>query len=209
MIEFTILKNIMAYLYRHIRLDKKEPFYIGISSDDSYKRANEKSKRNNYWKNIINKSEYEVEILIDNITWKEACKKKKEFIALYGRLNLNNGTLCNMTDGGEGLINPSKETRDKKRNSMIGKNLGSSNGMTKLENKIKVSNSRKGKFTGKNSFVSKSINCYNLLGTLLATYDSITEAEKQTGVKNSNIVKVCKGFRKTAGNFIWKYNHSL
>jgi len=38
---------------------------------------------------------------------------------------------------GEGIINPSKETRDKKRNSMIGKNLGASNGMKKLENRIK------------------------------------------------------------------------
>ena len=30
----------MAYLYRHIRLDKNEPFYIGIGSDTNFKRAN-------------------------------------------------------------------------------------------------------------------------------------------------------------------------
>ena len=198
----------MPYLYRHIRLDKEEPFYIGIGSDDSYKRANEKSRRSTHWKNIVKKSGYEVEILLSNLTWEEACKKEKEFIALYGRINLNQGTLCNMTDGGEGIINPSKETRDKKRNSMIGKNLGASNGMKKLENRIKVSNSRKGRFIGKESSVSKSVNCYDLSGNLLATYNSILEAEKQTGVKNSNISKVCKGIRKTAGNFIWKY-HAL
>ena len=29
----------MAYIYRHIRLDKNEPFYIGIGSDKDYKRA--------------------------------------------------------------------------------------------------------------------------------------------------------------------------
>ena len=29
----------MAYVYRHIRLDKNEPFYIGIGSDKEYKRA--------------------------------------------------------------------------------------------------------------------------------------------------------------------------
>lgn len=198
----------MAYLYRHIRIDKNEPFYIGIGSDNSYRRANETSRRNIHWKNIVKKGEYKVEILIDDLTWEQACEKEKEFIALYGRANLNNGSLCNLTDGGEGLINPSKETRDKKRNSMIGKNLGSSNGMTKLENRIKVSNSRKGRFTGKESFVSRSVNCYDLQGTLVATYDSIIEAERQTGVKNPNITKVCKGLRKTAGNFIWKY-HSL
>lgn len=199
----------MPYLYRHIRLDKNEPFYIGIGSDSSHKRANERSRRSGHWKNIVKKGGYEVEIILDNLTWEEACEKEKEFIALYGRSNLNQGTLCNMTDGGEGLINPSKETRDKKRNSMIGKNLGSSNGMTKLENRIKVSNSRKGRFTGKESFVSRSVNCYDLSGNLLATYDSIIEAERQTGIKNPNITKVCKGLRKTAGNFIWKYNYSL
>ncbi len=199
----------MAYLYRHIRLDKNEPFYVGIGSDNSYKRANETSRRNLHWKNIVKKGPYEIEIILDNLTWEEACEKEKEFIALYGRTNLNKGSLCNLTDGGEGLINPSEETRDKKRKSMIGKNLGSSNGMTKLENRIKVSNSKKGRFTGKESFVSRSVNCYDLSGTLIATYDSIIEAERQTGIKNPNISKVCKGLRKTAGNFIWKYHELL
>ena len=199
----------MAYLYRHIRLDKNEPFYVGIGSDNSYKRANETSRRNLHWKNIVKKGPYEIEIILDNLTWEEACEKEKEFIVLYGRTNLNKGSLCNLTDGGEGLINPSEETRDKKRKSMIGKNLGSSNGMTKLENRIKVSNSKKGRFTGKESFVSRSVNCYDLSGTLIATYDSIIEAERQTGIKNPNISKVCKGLRKTAGNFIWKYHELL
>lgn len=41
----------MAYLYRHIRLDKNQPFYIGISNvDDDYKRAYKRSCRNKYWK---------------------------------------------------------------------------------------------------------------------------------------------------------------
>ena len=45
----------MAYLYRHIRLDKNEPFYIGIGGDDKgyYERAYHKiSHRNKHWKNI-------------------------------------------------------------------------------------------------------------------------------------------------------------
>lgn len=93
----------MAYVYRHIRLDKNEPFYIGIGSDNEYKRAYEKTRRNNYWINI-SKFGYEVDILIDNLTWEEACIKEKEFICLYGRTNLNQGTLCNLTDGGEGAF---------------------------------------------------------------------------------------------------------
>jgi hypothetical protein len=93
----------MAYLYRHIRLDKNEPFYIGIGSDVEYKRAYSKQKRNRYWNHIVNKYEYEVEIMIDDLTWEEACEKEKEFIALYGREDLGIGTLTNLTFGGDGV----------------------------------------------------------------------------------------------------------
>ena len=46
----------MAYVYRHIRLDKNEPFYIGIGSDMTNKRANERARRSELWKKIVAKS---------------------------------------------------------------------------------------------------------------------------------------------------------
>jgi hypothetical protein len=97
----------MAYVYRHIRLDKSEPFYIGIGADDKYKRAYDKSKgrRSEAWFRIINKAEYEVDILIDDIDIELAKEKEIEFIKLYGRRDLRTGTLVNMTDGGDGLNN--------------------------------------------------------------------------------------------------------
>jgi hypothetical protein len=58
----------MAYLYRHIRLDKNEPFYIGISADNDnykYKMAYYKHKRSNFWKRIVAKTDYEVEIFLE------------------------------------------------------------------------------------------------------------------------------------------------
>lgn len=36
---------------------------------------------------------------------------------------------------------------------------------------------------------------------------SISEAERITGIPNSNIVNCCKGKRKTAGGYIWKYKN--
>ena len=57
----------MAYVYRHIRLDKNEPFYIGIGSDMTNKRANEKARRSKFWKKIVAKTDYEIEILFDDI----------------------------------------------------------------------------------------------------------------------------------------------
>lgn len=92
----------MAYVYRHIRLDKNEPFYIGIGSDKNYNRAYNKVSRTKFWKAVINKTQYEVEIIADNLSWEEACKKEIEFIKLYGRKDLGVGTLVNLTDGGNG-----------------------------------------------------------------------------------------------------------
>lgn len=98
------------YLYRHIRLDKNEVFYVGIGTKalinkikfkDEYHRAFNKSKRSNFWKKIVAKTEYRVEILMESDSREFIEKKEKEFINLYGRLNTKSGTLCNLTDGGE------------------------------------------------------------------------------------------------------------
>ena len=103
----------MCIVYRHIRCDKNEPFYIGIGNN--IKRAYNKTRRSNMWKSIIAKTDYEVEILFENISWKFAKEKEKEFIELYGRRDLNNGTLINFTNGGEGSLGlvRSEETRKK------------------------------------------------------------------------------------------------
>lgn len=93
----------MAYLYRHIRLDKNEVFYVGIGK--SLERAYSKKNRNKYWNHIVSKSSYEIEILFSDLTYSEAQEKEKEFINLYGRKDLGRGTLVNMTDGGEGTLN--------------------------------------------------------------------------------------------------------
>jgi hypothetical protein len=98
----------MAYVYRHIRLDKNEPCYIGIAKEDNelYRRANAiKIGRNPLHQNIVDKTELLVEIILDDLTWEEACEKEKEFIKLYGRIDQGTGVLTNLTDGGEGSIN--------------------------------------------------------------------------------------------------------
>jgi hypothetical protein len=105
----------MAYVYRHIRLDKNQPFYIGIGTDLTYKRAKEKSRRNIIWNRIANKTDIDIEILFDGLSFEEAKIKEIEFIKLYGRIDTNTGILSNMTDGGDGTINKiyTKEYREK------------------------------------------------------------------------------------------------
>ena len=95
----------MAYVYRHIRLDKNQPFYIGVgglSNFDNYNRANNKVYRSKWWKNIVSITDYNVEILFDGVSKEFALEKEKELISLYGRKDLNSGILVNLTDGGEG-----------------------------------------------------------------------------------------------------------
>ena len=102
----------MACLYRHIRKDIEMPFYIGIGLDT--KRAYSKTHRNAYWKSIVGKTDYEVEVLFDEIDYEYAKIKEKEFIALYKRRK-DGGILCNLTLGGDGVLGivHSKEAREK------------------------------------------------------------------------------------------------
>jgi hypothetical protein len=103
----------MAVVYIHKRLDTNEVFYVGIGK--TTKRAFDKSKRSIHWKRVVNKTNYIVTILFENLTWEEACQKEIELIKQYGRADLNEGALVNMTDGGEGSlnVNVTEETRKK------------------------------------------------------------------------------------------------
>src|SRR6478736_5637994 len=99
--------NSTYFLYRHIRLDTNQVFYIGIgkmyndnkSYEWKYRRAFESSKykRNTIWRRIVAKTNYEVEILLESDSLSFIKQKEKEFIKLYGRADLGLGPLCNLT----------------------------------------------------------------------------------------------------------------
>ena len=55
----------------------------------------------------------------------------------------------------------------------------------------------------KSKINAKCVIKMSLDGTIISEYPSAMDAERQTGVKH--ISKVCRGERKTAGGFIWKY----
>ena len=109
----------MAIVYKHFRKDNKELFYVGIGINK--KRAYSNRSRNSLWHNIVNKNGYFVEIYKDNIHIEEAKKIEIKLIQQFGRLDNKTGILCNMTDGGDGSVNMSNETKLNISNSLKGK----------------------------------------------------------------------------------------
>jgi len=89
-------------LYRHIRLDKNEPFYIGIGTN--LRRANARTGRNDIWNKIVAKTDYKVQIIFNELSRSEACEKEIEFIKLYGKITDDTGCLANITPGGDILF---------------------------------------------------------------------------------------------------------
>ena len=114
------IDNRKILVYRHRTLDTKEVFYIGIGG---YNRPYKKHGRTLYWKNIVNKHGYSIEILQNNLSWEEACELEELLILEYGRRDLNTGYLVNMTSGGEGIKNfkMSKQTKEKIKKSNKGR----------------------------------------------------------------------------------------
>lgn len=115
----------MAIVYQHKRKDNDKVFYVGISTQN--KRAYSKHSRSIHWHSIVNKVGNVVEILLENISWKDACMEEMKLIETYGRKDLGLGLLVNMTNGGEGTLGRVYNSLDLEM--MSQRMIGSSNHM--------------------------------------------------------------------------------
>lgn len=100
------------YLYRHIRRDLNVPFYIGIAEKNkkprfdtliqNYNRAfcKDKNGHSEDWNLIASIAGYDVEIIFETEDKELIERKEAEFIALYGRVHDNSGSLVNINPGG-------------------------------------------------------------------------------------------------------------
>lgn len=89
------------YVYRHIRLDKNTPFYVGKGCKG---RAYHTANRNKYWKNIVSKNGYIVEIVKYFEKAEDVYLFESSLIKLYKSF-----LYCeaNITLGGEGPLGTS------------------------------------------------------------------------------------------------------
>jgi len=103
----------MAYVYLHKTKNDGTPFYIGISSkDDGYSRSKSKKGRNLFWKAVVKKYDYEIEILKDGISFDEAKELEVKYIKEYKE---NGHRLVNMTEGGDGTVGFKMPKKQKRR----------------------------------------------------------------------------------------------
>jgi hypothetical protein len=109
-----IFMYMRCYIYLHKRLDNNEVFYVGRGTvnkkasgrydTNTYRRAYCKHTHNKIWMRITNKVPWSVEIIEDFLSWEDSLVSEMKYIKQYGRRDLNEGTLVNFTDGGEGSI---------------------------------------------------------------------------------------------------------
>jgi hypothetical protein len=160
-----IIINMGCFIYLHKRLDNNEIFYIGRGTvskkasgkcdTNTYSRAYVKHVHKRYWMRIVDKYPWSVEILEDNLTWDESLKLEIKYIKEYGRKDLNEGTLVNFTDGGEGSKNiiVSDNIRLTQKNRMSSE----SNPMKRQHNKLKQSDRMKENNPMKNPEILKKV----------------------------------------------------
>lgn len=123
--------NKKYYTYIHKTLDTNEIFYVGKGCRN---RAFSKQGRNIYWHRVANKHGFKVEINYCD-SEESAYKAEAELINKYKSLNIN---LVNLTAGGDGLRNPSNETRLKMAKQWETR-------IVSKETRLKMSLARKGK----------------------------------------------------------------
>jgi len=186
----------MAYVYRHIRLDKNEPFYVGIGSG-GYRRANSSKGRNKIWYGIVARTDYEVEIILDDLGWQEARIKEKEFISLYGRIDKNNGPLCNLTEGGDGTLGVSAWNKGQKLSKEHINSLSKAQtGLRRSQESIdKAIETKRLTFSNKGKIV---------LNTQTGVYYiSVREAAKSIGKAQSILCRKLNGDRRNNTPFVY------
>lgn len=137
----------------------------------------------NKYPQINHKDENTKNNCVENLEW---CSAK--YNANYGTLKERKRERMLKNNHFKGKHH-SEESKLKMRNAKLGKILSE-----ETKKKIGANNKGKGRF-------GNPVYCVELNKTFMSALD----AERQTGIPNSNIIQVCNNKRKTAGKYHWQY----
>lgn len=197
------------------------PFYVGKTSvkrlaarkfEHISESNNNRTRKSNKIKSILKKGEY---FKIVPIAFSES---EDEIYKMEINLITSRKNLCNHTDGGEGLRNPSTETRKKMADNARRRFSGKGNPSCRDEVRMK-----RAKFLKENNPMfnkeikqkailkirescAKKVVKYDLNMNLLEDYVSIREAAKMNNVGKEGISNCCRNKLKTSGGYIWKFS---
>ena len=116
-------------VYEHWRMDTNEPFYVGKGKGTRPLTVDR--KHNKIHQHILNKLERTgsgilILIVASKLSDEDACSLERELIQKYGRKDLRTGSLCNLTDGGDGAsgYKHSEDHKHKISSLLKGRSLG-------------------------------------------------------------------------------------
>jgi len=178
-------------VYRHRRKDNGDVFYIGIGGK---RRPSSIHSRNKFWNSIVNKTDYTIEILAKNLSAENAHELEILLIKEYGRRDLKTGSLCNLTEGGEGCREISKST--------IKKMKKNHKGMSGLKHNL--STIKKMQYNKSNL---RPISQFDLKGNFINNFRSVEEAKRSLNKTSNSITNNLKGTTKSAFGFQWEYKN--
>ena len=189
-------KEIMYTVYEHRNLSNGKS-YVGMTSQEPKYRWNNGNGYHNQpkiWSDIKESDwnkDWEHNILGKFEDKQEALNVEEMFIWLFDSTNEGYNTSaysshsCKHSEESKKKIS---ESRTGEKHPMFGKHFSE-------EHKKKI----------RENSPSKAVIQLSKDGEFIAEYSSIHEAERQTGCHHQSICECCKGERKSAGGFIWKY----
>ena len=202
-------------VYMHICPNGKR--YVGITSQAPERRWGKNGigyQGNRHFYNAILKygwANITHNIIASGLSKDDACKTERFFIALYNTSNRDFG--YNKSTGGE---NPgtgvhktmSEDARRKISERQKGKKIDPETIRKRVETRKGYKHSKETKEKMSKAAMIPILQI-DLNGKPICKFDSILMAATQTNVAKQNICKCCKGERKTAGGFMWKYYEEM
>lgn len=196
-----------SYIGQAVNLERRKkefaynPFnYVYTSNDSAIDRARKKYNDFSQWQYEI--LEYTSIDLLD--------KREIYYIAYFDTTNSRKG--YNSTKGGDGTKGTKWGTEKQiealeNRRSYEGRNNPNYGNHLSEKSKQKIREARQGTKQSIETIKKKSkpVNQYTKDGTFIKTWIGASQVMKELGIDKSSISRVCKGTKKSAGGFVWKY----